>query len=180
MSDYTKIKLRDGTLIPTVAFGTGTSYFNRVDDVCEGILKAVKIGYRWFDTAVMYGTERGVGKGLAKVKEQNLCKREELFITTKISPNTWKFQEVLDAVNQSLENMKLEYIDLVMIHFPGLPTNFKAELKQEKFANIPRDAEKMAEARMEMWDALQECKKRRKSQTYRSIQFQSLSHRTVD
>ena len=55
--------------------------------------------------------------------------------------------------------MKLEYIDLVMIHFPGLPTNFKAELKQEKFANIPRDAEKMAEARMEMWDALQECKK---------------------
>jgi diketogulonate reductase-like aldo/keto reductase len=94
MSDYTKIKLRDGTLIPTVAFGTGTSYFDRVDDVCEGILKAVKIGYRWFDTAVMYGTERGVGKGLAKVKEQNLCKREELFITTKISPNTWKFQEV--------------------------------------------------------------------------------------
>ena len=93
MIDYTKTKLNDGGWIPTVAFGTGTSYFNRVDAVCEGIFKAVKIGYRWIDTAVMYGTEVGVGKGLAKVKEHNLCKREELFITTKVTPNQWKFQE---------------------------------------------------------------------------------------
>ena len=94
MGEYQKIKLNDGGLIPTVAFGTGTSYFNRVDDVCEGLVKAVKTGYRWIDTAVMYGTEVGVGKGLVKVLEEGLCKREELFITTKVTPNTWKFEEV--------------------------------------------------------------------------------------
>ena len=90
-----KTKLRDGEEIPTIAFGTGTSYFDRVDDVCEGMVQAVKAGYRWFDTAVIYGTERGVGKGLCKVEEQKLCKREDLFITTKVSPNSWKFQEVI-------------------------------------------------------------------------------------
>ena len=82
MADYTKIKLNDGGWIPTIAFGTGTSYFNRVDDVCEGLVKAVKLGYRWIDTAVMYGTEVGVGKGLTRVIDEKLCTREDLFITT--------------------------------------------------------------------------------------------------
>ena len=94
MADYTKIGLNDGGWIPTIAFGTGTSYFNRVEDVCEGLFKAVTVGYTLIDTAVIYGTEVGVGKGLIKVKEQNLCKREDLFITTKISPQFHKFQEV--------------------------------------------------------------------------------------
>ena len=94
MEDYSRIKLNDGRWIPTISFGTGTSYFNRIDDVCEGLIKAIKIGYRWIDTAVMYGTEIGVGKGISKAIEEKLCKREDLFITTKITPNTWRLQEV--------------------------------------------------------------------------------------
>ena len=107
--NYQTIKLNDGGLIPTVAFGTGTSYFNRVDDVCEGLVKAVKTGYRWIDTAVMYGTEVGVGKGLVKVFEEGLCKREELFITTKITPNTWKFEEVKIHTERNI-NICFEYM----------------------------------------------------------------------
>ena len=95
MASFRRIELNDGRSIPaTVAFGTGTSYFNRVDDVAEGIIKAVKIGYRWIDTAVLYGTEVGVGKGIKTVLEENLCKREDLFITTKVTPNKWRHQEV--------------------------------------------------------------------------------------
>ena len=95
MESFRRIELNDGRSIPaTVAFGTGTSYFNRVDDVAEGIIKAVKIGYRWIDTAVLYGTEVGVGKGIKTVLEENLCKREDLFITTKVTPNKWRHQEV--------------------------------------------------------------------------------------
>ena len=96
MASFRRIELNDGGSIPTVAFGTGTSYFNRVDDVAEGIIKAVKIGYRWIDTAVLYGTEVGVGKGIKTVLEENLCKREDLFITTKVTPNKWRHQEVCD------------------------------------------------------------------------------------
>ena len=95
MASFRRIELNDGRSIPTtVAFGTGTSYFNRVDDVAEGIIKAVKIGYRWIDTAVLYGTEVGVGKGIKTVLKENLCKREDLFITTKVTPNKWRHQEV--------------------------------------------------------------------------------------
>ena len=107
MGEYQKIKLNDGGWIPTVAFGTGTSYFNRVDDVCEGLVKAVKTGYRWIDTAVMYGTEVGVGKGLVKVIEEGLCKREELFITTKklftFSTSTTRILVVCVAICQQQE-----------------------------------------------------------------------------
>ena len=65
--------------------------------------------------------------------------------------------QVVDTVNQSLKNLQLEYIDLVMIHFPGLPKGFTAEKKPERFANIPRDPKEIAEARMQMWEALQKC-----------------------
>ena len=94
MVDYTKLRLNDGGWIPTVGFGTGTSYFNRNDDVCEGIQKAVKIGYKLIDTAVLYGTEVGVGNAMAKIKGDQICSREDLFITTKIPPRFHQIQEV--------------------------------------------------------------------------------------
>ena len=49
-----------------------------------------------------------------------------------------------------------------MIHFPGLPKGFTAEEKPERFVNIPRDANEIAEARMQMWETLQECQKKGK------------------
>ena len=94
MADYTKIRLNDGGWLPTVAFGTGTSYFHRNDDVCEGVLKAATVGYRLIDTAVMYGTEVGVGNGVVKIKEENICEREAMFITTKLPPGLHEVHEV--------------------------------------------------------------------------------------
>ena len=81
------------------------------------------------------------------------------FAYTRVIIETETHLQVIDAVDQSLINMELEYIDLVMIHFPGLPKNFNAEVKPERFCNIPREASKMAEARIEMWEALQVCRK---------------------
>ena len=77
----------------------------------------------------------------------------------KIYIPVFKIIQVVDTVNQSLKNLQLEYIDLVMIHFPGLPKGFTAEQKPERFANIPRDPKEIAEARMQMWEALQKCQK---------------------
>ena len=94
MVDYVKIQLNDGGWIPTVAFGTGTTYAGRADAATEGIVNALKIGYKWVDTAVVYNTEISVGKALVKLKEEGICKREDIFITTKIPPSFHKFQEV--------------------------------------------------------------------------------------
>ena len=155
MVDYNKIKLNDGGWMPSMAFGTGTTYFNRPDAVSEGIFKAVKSGFRLIDTAIMYGTEVGVGNGLTKILGDDLCKRDELFITTKLAPNLYTFQEVLNMVDDSLKNLQLDYIDLMMIHFPGnSDPNKDKEYKNDPDIN--------AESRIEMWDALQTCQQKGK------------------
>ena len=80
MEDHTRFKLNDGGWIPSIAFGTGTTYFDRPDDVSNGLVTAVKNGYKLIDTAVMYGTEVGVGQGLCTLMENGICKREDIFI----------------------------------------------------------------------------------------------------
>ena len=53
-----------GRILPAIAFGTGTSYFERNNDVTEGIVKAFGAGFRYIDTAIAYQTEEGVGKSI--------------------------------------------------------------------------------------------------------------------
>lgn len=152
MNDFQRIQFNDGGWIPSMGFGTGTTYFDRPDDVSEGIVKAVKAGFRLIDAAVVYGTEVGVGKGVKKVVEDGLCKREDLFITTKLSPTLLSYQEVVAMVDDCLTNLQLKYIDLMMIHYPGI----SSLAKNKEPSNDPKVNE---ESRIEMWDALQACQK---------------------
>jgi diketogulonate reductase-like aldo/keto reductase len=155
MADYNKIKLNDGGWMPSMAFGTGTTYFNRPDAVSEGIFKAVESGFRLIDTAIMYGTEVGVGNGLTKILDDSLCKREDLFVTTKLAPNLYTIEEVVTMVDESLKKLQLDYIDLMMIHFPG-----NSDPNKDK--EYKNDPDTNAEGRMEMWDALQTCQEKGK------------------
>ena len=63
-----------GRIVPAIAFGTGTSYFERNNDVQEGILKAFEAGFRYVDTAIAYSTEEGVGKAVKILIEVILSK----------------------------------------------------------------------------------------------------------
>ena len=81
-------QLNTGTLLPCVGFGTGTSFFNRVEDVASCMGQAYSAGYRLFDTAMVYGTEEGVGRGVEDLLNSGV-KRKDIFITTKISPWKW-------------------------------------------------------------------------------------------
>ena len=148
MEYHTKFKLNDGGWIPSIAFGTGTTYFDRPDDVSKGLVTAVKNGYKLIDTAVMYGTEVGVGQGLSTLIENDICKREDLFITTKLAPRLLTFEEVIEMVDTCLKNIQLDYIDLMMIHFPGMSPSLKSE---SFYSNDPSIN---AMGRMDMWDAL--------------------------
>ena len=94
MEELGMINLNDGGKMPKVAFGTGTTFTNRTDDVFDGILKAFNAGYRLFDTAMVYGTETGVGNAVRKLLDEGHCKREDVFITTKIPPIFGKFEDV--------------------------------------------------------------------------------------
>ena len=96
MENGRMISLNDGGNMPKVAFGTGTTYSNRADEVFDGIIKAFENGYRLIDTAMVYGTEIGVGRAVQKLINDGKCKREDMFITTKIPPIFDQIDDVRD------------------------------------------------------------------------------------
>jgi len=79
---------------------------------------AIRVGYRHFDCACDYGNEAEVGLGLETALASGLCRREELWITSKLW-NTYHAREyVRPALERSLEDLRLQYLDLYLIHFP--------------------------------------------------------------
>lgn len=97
--------------IPKIGLGTWNLRGKEFEKVVEN---AIKIGYRHIDTAQMYGNEKEVGNGI----KNSGIDRSKLFITTKLcSPNT-TYDLVISGVKESLKNLKLDYLDLVLIHEP--------------------------------------------------------------
>ena len=102
-------KLNTGNSIPAVGLGTWQS---TDDDVYNAVLSAFKAGYRHIDTALVYGNEVPVGKAIA----DSGIPRSELFITTKLA--SIDHLDPLEALNKSLKNLGLEYVDLYLMHWP--------------------------------------------------------------
>ncbi|KAJ9554341.1 hypothetical protein OSB04_018386 [Centaurea solstitialis] len=136
--------------IPLIGMGTAT-FREGEDEVKAGIIEAIKVGYRHFDTATFYQTEKGLGEGIKEALKLGLIKsREELFITTKLWCSSTEGHLVLPAINQSLRNLGLEYVDLYLIHWPLL-------VKQEEVTiPIPKEAIFPINLR-EVWKAMEEC-----------------------
>ena len=103
--EYNKVK------IPSI--GLGTAYMSNVSEV---VFSSIKDGVRLIDTAAVYGTEKGVGKGIKKAIDQGIVKREDLFIVTKLSKFDIKNPEL--AIKNSLKMLGLNYIDLYLLHWP--------------------------------------------------------------
>jgi 2,5-diketo-D-gluconate reductase B len=76
--------------------------------------KAIDAGYRWFDTAQIYGNEADVGIGL---KKSGLA-RDEFKVTTKIAPTNMIGGRFLMSLHTSLAKLQLDHIDLLLLHFP--------------------------------------------------------------
>jgi 2,5-diketo-D-gluconate reductase B len=101
-----------GVSIPKIGLGT---WELSGDECVETILAAAEIGYRNFDTAVRYANEESVGKGLA----QSGLPRNELFVTTKVWITDLAKESINDVVGQSLDRLRLDYVDLLLIHWPS-------------------------------------------------------------
>lgn len=106
------VQLNNGILMPQ--FGLGT-FLQPSDSVCEqSCLTALKAGYRHIDTAHAYNDEAGVGRA---VKNSGIP-REEIWITSKLWPTEYGEGKTLNAIDEMLERMQLEYIDLLYVHQP--------------------------------------------------------------
>lgn len=106
--------LSNGQKIP--ALGVGTSPPDNKPAVKEQVITAVKAGYRQIDTAWYYGTEQYVGEALKELFEEGVVKREELYIVTKYWPSLYNNPE--ESINQSLKRLQLDYVDLLLQHYP--------------------------------------------------------------
>eukprot|EP01018_Ginkgo_biloba_P000628 Gb_03204 [translate_table: standard] len=82
------------------------------------VLTALQAGYRTFDTASLYFSERSLGKSMRKSMEEGLIVREDVFVTSKLWCADCHPESVIPALTKSLEEMQLEYIDLYLIHWP--------------------------------------------------------------
>ncbi|KAE8372593.1 NADP-dependent oxidoreductase domain-containing protein [Aspergillus bertholletiae] len=106
----TKFELNTGAQIPAIGFGTWQDAEAQENAVAE----AIKAGYRHIDTARVYGTEKAVGKAIKKSD----VPREELFVTTKLWNNKHHPDDVAQALQDSLNDLDLEYVDLYLMHWP--------------------------------------------------------------
>ena len=92
----------------------------KIDSKCvaETVYEAIKRGYRHLDSAADYGNEKQVGEGIARALADGLCKREDLWITSKLWNTYHRKEHVQAACERSLSDLGLDYFDLYLIHFP--------------------------------------------------------------
>ena len=86
---------------------------------CENaVYKAIESGYRLLDGACDYGNEKEVGDGIKKALDAGLCKREDLFLVSKLWHTFHRPEHVEEGCRKTLEDLGVDYLDLYLIHFP--------------------------------------------------------------
>ncbi|MBU9764450.1 aldo/keto reductase [Mycobacterium sp. TNTM28] len=109
------VTLNDGRTMPVVGLGVGGLSDSEAEQTVSAALAA---GHRLIDTAAAYGNEAGVGRAIAA----SGIPREEISVTTKLALPDLGFKSSQDAGRASLERLGLDYVDLYLIHWPGVDT----------------------------------------------------------
>lgn len=110
-------RLPDGALMPAIGLGTFGSDNYTAAQVADAVRGAAHAGYRHFDCAAVYGNESEVGDALQDVIADGVS-RGELWITSKVWNDRHGDGEVIASCRQSLTDLKLDYLDLFLVHWP--------------------------------------------------------------
>lgn len=103
--------LSNGLSIPKISCGTWT--YND-EAACENVLRALEVGFRAIDTAAYYQNESGVGKAIL----ESGIPRNQICVTSKVWKTVKGYENAKRSIEESLDRLKLDYIDLMLIHWP--------------------------------------------------------------
>lgn len=87
-------------------------------ETAASVVEAVRAGYRHFDSAADYANEAEAGEGLAQAMAQGLVSRDDLWVTSKLWNTFHAPEHVEEACRKTLDDLRLDYLDLYLIHFP--------------------------------------------------------------
>jgi diketogulonate reductase-like aldo/keto reductase len=105
------LTLHDGVEIPQLGFGV---FLVPPDETQRTVEEALDVGYRHIDTAAAYENEAGVGAAIAA----SGLSRDEVFVTTKLANPEQGYDSTLRAFERSLNELRLDHLDLYLIHWP--------------------------------------------------------------
>ena len=123
--------------------------------------EAIRVGYRHIDSACDYGNEVEAGQGIRAAIEKGLCRRDDLWVTSKLWNTYHEPQHVRPAVERSLRDLGLDYLDLYLLHFPialqyvPFETRYPPEWTHDPAANEPR-MEPIAVPLADTWRAMED------------------------
>lgn len=104
------------TKLPKIGFGT---WQLKSKYAADSVYNAIKIGYRFIDTAQIYKNEKQVGEGIKRALQDGLVERDELIVATKVwVTKLWPYF-VKKSTGKSLEKLQLDYVDILYIHWPA-------------------------------------------------------------
>lgn len=124
-----KVILNNNVTMPIIGLGTWTLSNLEAENA---VYNAIKTGFRLIDTAEYYNNEVGVGLGIKKCINEKIISRKDVFITSKIMPGSYSNPDL--AIEDSLKNLDVDYIDLMLIHQPG-SNDEKVYKSMEKYYN---------------------------------------------
>ncbi|MGE6833303.1 aldo/keto reductase [Priestia megaterium] len=110
------VTLHNGVKMP--GFGLGVFKVEEGPELVNAIKVAIKHGYRSIDTAAIYGNEEGVGQGIREGLKEAGISRENVFVTSKVWNADLGYDATIAAYETSLKKLRLDYLDLYLIHWP--------------------------------------------------------------